>query len=344
MKPVFIGIADTRLSDQEKKLFRQYEPAGYILFQRNITDRMQLKKLTADLRANSRQNIPILIDQEGGRVARMKPPVWPVFPAAARFDALYQKAPVSAIEAVRANSHALALLLQDVGINVDCMPLLDIRDPEGDNIIGDRSFGHNPEQVGALGQAVLDGLAKGSVCGIIKHIPGHGQAKVDSHKALPVVDSPIEILERDLKPFQRLRHAKMAMTAHIIYQAWDKENCASYSSKIIQDIIREKIGFKGLLMSDDIGMNALDGNPVTRALRVFNAGCDIALHCSGKFDEMKAILENMDEIRPESFAALERVTDGFSSASDFDLDIAENKALFDRCIAERDALFLEAAV
>lgn len=343
MKPVFIGIADTRLSDQEKKLFRQYPPAGYILFQRNITDRPQLKKLTAELRDNSEKNIPILIDQEGGRVARMKPPIWPPFPAAARFDEAYQKAPLSAIEAVRANSQALALLLQDVGINVDCMPLLDIRDPEGDNIIGDRSFGNNPEQVAALGQAALDGLQKGGVFGVIKHIPGHGQAKVDSHKALPIVTSDLDILERDLKPFQYLHDAKMAMTAHIIYQAWDRENCASYSPKIIRNIIRKKIGFDGLLMSDDIGMNALDGDPVTRALRVLQAGCDIALHCSGKFEEMEAILKKLDDIKPESLTTLAKITDGWGTTSDFDFDRPEDKSFFNDLIDKRDALLKAAS-
>ncbi|MFT8736240.1 MAG: beta-N-acetylhexosaminidase [Zymomonas mobilis] len=338
MKPVFIGIASPQLSDQEKKLFQQYSPAGYILFQRNITDRLQLKKLTDDLKQNSSKNVPILIDQEGGRVARMKPPVWPAFPTAECFDILYQKAPASAIEAVRANSHALACLLQDVGINVDCMPLLDIRDPEGNNIIGDRSFGNNPEQVAALGQAALDGLENGGVCGVIKHIPGHGQAKVDSHKALPIVDSPLDILERDIKPFQRLHNAKMAMTAHVTYLEWDKENCASYSPSIIRNIIREKIGFNGLLMSDDIGMNALDGDPVTRALRVLEAGCDIALHCSGKFEEMEAILKSVGDIKPESLTALEKIKEGFTSTSDFDLDKAEDKALFDALITKRDSL------
>ncbi|MFT9099086.1 MAG: beta-N-acetylhexosaminidase [Zymomonas mobilis subsp. pomaceae] len=337
MKPVFIGIEGPHLTPQEKILFKEVNPAGYILFQRNITNRIQLRNLTDMLHDISGWNIPILIDQEGGRVARMRPPIWPSFPAAGCFDALYQKAPMTAIEAVRANTTALAYLLQDVGINVDCMPLLDIRDPKGHNIIGDRSFSDNPEQVAALGQAALDGLATGGICGVIKHIPGHGQAQVDSHKMLPIVEAPLTILERDIIPFQRLKSAKMAMTAHVIYTEWDKRNCATYSPFVICKIIRQKIGFEGLLMSDDIGMEALEGDAVTRATRVLKAGCDVVLHCSGQYEEMHNILYAIDDISSEASNRLQQATASFKPI-DFNFDKPEDKAHFDGLIAKRDAL------
>jgi beta-N-acetylhexosaminidase len=304
MQPLFLGLAGLALNDDERALFRAANPAGYILFKRNVDSPDQVRALTQSLRDLAGRDVPILIDQEGGRVARLRPPHWPEFPTGERFGLLYDKAPITAIEACRLNALALAALLKDLGINVDCLPLLDVRDTQGHDIIGDRSFGTEPMVVSALGKAVLDGFRAGGICGVVKHIPGHGRARADSHLELPVVTASRDELERDFEPFRRLADAPMAMTAHITYTALDAERCATLSPDVI-DFIRNDIGFGGLLMSDDLGMHAL-GNPQSgghppgsnalqdfgaRALASLDAGCDIALHCSGDFNEMRSIVE-----------------------------------------------------
>ena len=304
MQPLFLGLAGLALNDNERALFRAANPAGYILFKRNVDSPDQVRALTQSLRDLAGRDLPILIDQEGGRVARLRPPHWPEFPTGERFGLLYDKAPITAIEACRLNALALAALLKDLGINVDCLPLLDVRDTQGHDIIGDRSFGAEPMVVSALGKAVLDGFKAGGICGVVKHIPGHGRARADSHLELPVVTASREELERDFEPFRRLADAPMAMTAHITYTALDAARCATLSPDVI-DFIRQDIGFGRLLMSDDLGMHAL-GNPQSgghppgsnalqdfgaRALASLDAGCDIALHCSGDFNEMRSIVE-----------------------------------------------------
>ncbi|MGQ0659517.1 beta-N-acetylhexosaminidase [Sphingosinicella sp.] len=290
MLSAIFSLSGPALTDAEQTLFGGADPAGYALFARNCVDRAQLRALTDTLRdLSGRADVPILIDQEGGRVARMKPPEWPAFPAGEAFAALYEKAPISAIEAARVNGTALGLILAEVGVNVDCLPLLDVRQPGANDVIGDRALGDEPMKVAALGRAMLDGLGAGGCVGVIKHMPGHGRAMADSHKELPVVDATDEELEIDVAPFRALNDAPMAMTAHVLYRCWDAERPASISPTIIAGIIRDRISFGGLLMSDDIGMEALSGTPVERARAVIDAGCDLALHCSGKLDEMEAI-------------------------------------------------------
>jgi beta-N-acetylhexosaminidase len=287
--------------------------------------------LTDSLRdLTGRPDLPILIDQEGGRVARMKPPEWPAFPAAERFAHLYEAAPSSAIEAVRSNARALALMLQSVGINVDALPLLDVRQEGASDIIGDRALGSDPMQVAALGRAVLDGLASAGVVGIVKHMPGHGRALVDSHEELPVVTAPAEDLEIDLEPFERLAWAPMGMTAHVVYTAWDPDRPASLSPIVIGDIIRGRIGFDGFLMSDDLGMEALRGDFGDRAAGVVAAGCDVALHCSGKLDEMIAIAAAVPEMSADGEARLARAMAGTM--------VEGEGPEFADAIAKRDAL------
>ena len=295
------------LSPDEQRFFRDATPAGFILFRRNCENPRQLQRLTDSLRnLTGRADLPILIDQEGGRVARMRPPEWPAFPAAERFARLYEAAPSSAIEAVRSNARALALMLRSCGINVDALPLLDVRQEGATDIIGDRALGSEPMQVAALGRAVLDGLRSAGVVGIVKHMPGHGRALVDSHKELPVVTASAEELDVDLEPFERLASAPMGMTAHVVYAAWDPDRPASMSPVIIHEIIRGRIGFDGWLMSDDIGMEALQGDFGSRAAGVIAAGCDAALHCSGKMDEMVAIASAVPAMSPEGEARLAR--------------------------------------
>jgi beta-N-acetylhexosaminidase len=307
MQAAIYGLKGLQATSSERDFLRDSEPAGIILFKRNCESREQLRRLTDSLRElTGRGDLPVLIDQEGGRVARMKPPEWPAFPAADRFAHLYRAAPSSAMEAARANARAIALLLREVGINVNALPLLDVRQPGASDIIGDRALGNEPMQVAALGRAVLEGMASAGVVGIIKHIPGHGRALVDSHKELPVVTSSADELRSDLEPFERLSGAPMGMTAHVVYTAWDPERPASMSPTIIRDVIRELIGFTGWLMSDDIGMDALTGDFGSRAAGAVTAGCDAALHCSGEMDEMIAVARSVPEMNADSEARLAR--------------------------------------
>ena len=331
MKPLFLGLAGPVLSADERAFFAAHNPAGYILFRRNCVDRAQMKALTDDLRALSgRADLAVLIDQEGGRVARMAPPEWPAFPTAEAFDQLYDIAPMTAIEAVRANAQAIAALLVEVGVNVDCLPLLDVRDPAGHDIIGDRSFGAEPMRVAALGKATIEGLRAGGVVGVIKHVPGHGRAMADSHVELPVVDADAAALERDLAPFIRLADAPMAMTAHVVYPAWDAAECASLSATVIGQVIRGRIGFDGLLMSDDLGMQALSGDFATRARGVLAAGCDIVLHCSGDMAEMVAVAGAVGEIGDVARVRLDRAMATVAGA--------QPVAAYAELAAKRDAL------
>jgi beta-N-acetylhexosaminidase len=307
MKPVIYGLSGPTLTADERAFFSEAQPAGYILFRRNIVDRAQLRALTDDLRAlHGRDDLLVMIDQEGGRVARMQPPVWPAFPPGAAFDRLYDLAPSSAIAAARANARAIALTLADVGITVDALPLLDVRQEGASDIMGDRTLGAEPMRVAALGRAMLEGLADGGVVGIVKHMPGHGRALVDSHHDLPVVDANLNALETDLAPFRTLRNAPIGMTAHVVYTEWDAERPASLSPTIIAGIIRGAIGFDGLLMSDDLDMKALSGTIPDRAAATVAAGCDLALNCWGRMADMVGIAEQLSDIGEESRARLDR--------------------------------------
>jgi len=333
MQAAIYGLEGLALKDDERSFFRDSEPAGFVLFRRNCESHEQMLRLTDSLRAlNGRDDVPILIDQEGGRVARMRPPEWPAFPPAERFAILYRAAPSSAIEAVRANARALALMLRSVGVNVNALPLLDVRQEGASDIIGDRALGSEPMQVAALGRAVLDGMASAGVVGIIKHIPGHGRALVDSHKELPVVTAGADELESDLEPFERLASAPMGMTAHVVYTAWDSERPASLSPVVIRDIIRERIGFDGWLMSDDLGMEALKGDFASRAAGVVAAGCDVALHCSGKMDEMVEVASSVPSMSAEGHDRLARAM--ASTRLDLEgIDFAEEIAKRDQLLA-----------
>ena len=297
MTPAIFGCSGLTLTDDERAFFRDCDPAGYILFGRNVESREQLRALTDELRdLHGRDRLLISIDQEGGRVARMKPPVWAAFPPGARFAELYEVAPASAIAAARANAEALALDLAEVGITVDYLPLLDVRQEGAHDVIGDRALGSEPLRVAALGRAILDGLARGGVTGCVKHMPGHGRAMVDSHKDLPVVTASAEELETDLAPFRRLADAPIGMSAHIRYTAWDAHNPATLSRRVIDEIIRGEIGFSGLLLSDDIDMEALSGSVPERSERAISAGCDLVLNCWAKMDDMIGIAERLPAV------------------------------------------------
>jgi beta-N-acetylhexosaminidase len=307
MQAAIYGFEGLELTASERAFFRDCDPAGFILFKRNCESREQLRRLTDSLRdLTGRPEVPILIDQEGGRVARMKPPEWPAFPAGLRFAELYAIAPSSAIEAARANARAIGLMLRDVGVNVDALPLLDVRQEGASDIIGDRALGSAPMQVSALGRAVLDGLASAGVVGIVKHIPGHGRALVDSHHELPIVTASADALEEDLEPFERLSSAPMGMMAHVVYTAWDPEHPASQSPTVIEQIVRQRIGFGGFLMSDDSNMNALSGTQAERASACVAAGCDVALPCNGVLADNMEIAGALGEISIDGAERLAR--------------------------------------
>jgi beta-N-acetylhexosaminidase len=307
MKPVIFGTSGHALTSDERAFFKEADPLGYILFKRNCGDVAQMKALTDSLRdLSGRADLPILIDQEGGRVARMVPPEWPAFPAGAAFDALYDIAPISAIEAARANAQALAMMLAEVGVTVNCAPLLDVRQAEVTPAIGDRAFGGDPMRVAALGQAMLEGMRRGGVVGVVKHMPGHGRALVDSHYDLPRVTADGDALEVDLEPFTRLNDAPMGMTCHVVFDAWDSQRPATLSSRVIAEIIRGRIGFDGLLMTDDIDMKALSGTAGEKASQALAAGCDVVLDCWARMDEMVEIAGLIGEATPECVMRLER--------------------------------------
>ena len=280
MIPAIFGCIGHQLTDEERDFFRAADPAGYILFGRNCENPQQLRALTDELRAlHGRENLLISIDQEGGRVARLRPPHWSNYPAGEAFDRLYALAPASAIEAARVNAHAMALELSAMGITVDFHPPLDVRQPSAHDVIGDRALGNDPMQVAAIGRAILDGLAAGGVAGCIKHMPGHGRSTCDSHKEMPTVDAGPEELEQDIAPFRALKSALIGMTGHLKFPVWDADNPATLSPTIIADVIRGQIGFDGLLLTDDIDMQALDGTIPDRAARAHAAAailCSIA--------------------------------------------------------------------
>ena len=307
MTPAIFGIAGLTLSPEERDFFRDVDPAGYILFKRNIDNREQIRALTDALRAlHGRDELFICIDQEGGRVARMRPPQWIGLPSGETFDLLYRRAPASAIEAARVNAQILAMELAEVGITVDCHPPLDVRQPGAHDVIGDRALGSDPMQVAALGRAILDGLAKGGVIGCIKHMPGNGRTVCDTHKDLPTVSASAEELETDLAPFRSLNYAPVGMTGHLLFPVWDAQNPSTLSPTIIADVIRGQIGFDGLLLTDDIDMEALSGTIPERAERAIAAGCDIVLNCWAKMDDMQGIVERCGTMRAESLARLDR--------------------------------------
>lgn len=306
MTPAIFGLSSTTLTADERAFFRDADPAGYILFGRNVETRAQLRALTDDLRSvHGRDRLLITIDQEGGRVARMKAPEWDRYPTGEAFDRLFDLAPASAIEAARCNAEALGLDLAEAGITSDCWPLLDVRQPGAHDVIGDRALGSEPNRVAALGRAILDGLARAGVAGVVKHMPGHGRALADSHKELPTVTATEEELETDIAPFKALAHAPIAMTSHILYTAWDPANPATQSPFVIGEIIRRKIGFTGLLLTDDLDMEALTGSIPERAALSLSAGCDLALNCWAKMEDMVGIAHACPVISEGSAARLE---------------------------------------
>ncbi|MFZ2101861.1 MAG: beta-N-acetylhexosaminidase [Oricola sp.] len=290
-KAMITGCAGTAFTDNEAAFLTREKPWGLILFARNIGTADEIRALTAQFRRLvGRENAPVFIDQEGGRVQRIREPITQSYPSGAAIGDLYRLDAEAGMRAARAMSRLHAADLLPLGINADCMPVLDVPVKGAHDVIGNRAYGNDPETVATLGREAALGLLDGGVLPVIKHIPGHGRAFADSHKALPVVDTPLEELRaHDFPPFRALHAMPMAMTAHVVYTAIDPEHPATTSPKVIADIVRGEIGFDGLLMSDDVSMHALSGDFGSRTESIFGAGCDVVLHCNGVMDEMVAV-------------------------------------------------------
>jgi len=294
-----LSVSGHALTEGERTLLARVNPWGIILMGRSCGDAAQVTALTSEIRETTGRDTLVFIDQEGGRVRRIRPPVWPDFPAPLTWLPLYRQNPEQGREAVWLHHRLMAAELEPMGIRADCAPVVDIHHIGKHKIVGDRALGETPDEVAVLAQAALDGLAAGGVAGVIKHMPGHGRAEVDSHETLPVVRASRAEVEQDIAPFRAVRHATMGMTAHLAYAALhDETTPATLSSKIIADIIRTEIGFDGLLMTDDLGMKALGGSLASRATRALAAGCDVILHCSG-LDAWGKVLRDPEQVLRE---------------------------------------------
>lgn len=296
------GVSGLALTADERAFIRAERPWGFILFKRNIETPAQVASLVDELRGLiGNADAPVLIDQEGGRVQRLGPPHWPVYPPGAVFGALYDIDPQLGFQAARLSSRLIAADLIDLGITVDCLPLADVPIEGSDAVIGNRAYGTEPGKVAAIARAVTEGLEQGGVLPVLKHIPGHGRATADSHFRLPTVDTAREELDRtDFAAFLPLADLPMAMTAHVVFSALDPVHPATTSATIIRQVIRGVIGFQGLLMSDDVSMNALAGSIAERTQAIVNAGCDMVLHCNGKLDEMRDVAAETPELTGEA--------------------------------------------
>jgi beta-N-acetylhexosaminidase len=322
---VILGMAGERLSPDERRFFAAADPLGFALFRRNCASRDQVRALVEELReAVGREDAPVLIDQEGGRVARLRPPEWRAYPAAAMIAALPEPL---ALEAAHLSARLIAEDLFELGITVDAAPVLDLPRPGADPVIGDRAWGTDPPRVAALGRAVCDGLLEGGVLPIIKHIPGHGRARVDSHKALPRVDDEPAVLRRtDFAPFRTLAGMPWAMTAHIVYTAIDETAPATLSRTVIDSVIRGEIGFDGVLISDDVSMGALAGSLAERTTRALDAGCDLVLHCNSDIEEMREIAAAARPLTAQAHARIARAERlRRNRREDFDARAAERR-------------------
>ncbi|MET3966488.1 MULTISPECIES: beta-N-acetylhexosaminidase [Bradyrhizobium] len=298
------GVSGTELTAAEREFIRAERPWGFILFKRNVEAPAQVAALVEELRAAAGTvDAPVLIDQEGGRVQRLGPPHWPVYPPGAIFSTLYDTDSVLGLTAARLSARLIASDLADLGITVDCLPLADVPVPGADAVIGNRAYGTEPGKVAAIARAVTEGLEQGGVLPVLKHIPGHGRATADTHFKLPTVDAPRDELDRtDFAAFKPLADLPMAMTAHVVFSAVDPAHPATTSATMITQVIRGVIGFQGLLMSDDVSMNALSGDIAERTRAIFAAGCDMALHCNGNIEEMREVAGQTPELSGTALA------------------------------------------
>jgi beta-N-acetylhexosaminidase len=330
---VFItSLAGPTISANERAFFREAQPWGLIIFKRNVNMPQQVAELTSTFRDIVGWAAPVLVDQEGGRVQRLGPPHWPAYPSGRLYGALYDRDPATGLAAARLAGHLIAADLAAVGIDVDCLPLADMPVPGSDPVIGDRAYGSEPGKVAAIAGSIAQGLMAGGVLPVLKHLPGHGRARVDSHHGLPVVDTDRATLEStDFAAFRSLAALPLGMTAHVVFSAIDPVAPATTSVTMVREVIRGFIGFQGLLMSDDISMGALTGTLAQRAQAALAAGCDLVLHCNGDLAEMSAIAAVVPELAGEALARSDAALAQRSAPEDFDLEAA--RALFARMIA-----------
>lgn len=328
IRAFIVGVSGFVLTDEERVFLREQQPWGFILFKRNVDTPAQVAGLVRELRAAvGRDDAPVLIDQEGGRVQRLAPPHWPSYPPGAVFSALYDQDPAVGLEAARLSSRLIAADLTDLGITVDCLPLADVPVAGADAVIGNRAYGTEPGKVAAIARAVTEGLEQGGVLPILKHIPGHGRATADSHMALPRVDTPAaELARTDFAAFKPLADLPMAMTAHVVFSALDAAQPATTSATMIEQVIRGAIGFQGLLMSDDVSMNALEGTIAERTRAIVTAGCDMVLHCNGKMDEMRQAAAETPVLSGAALGRADRALASRQAPQPFDR-VAARKAL-----------------
>lgn len=328
------GVSGTELGAEERDFIRSEQPWGFILFKRNIETPAQISRLIRELReAIDEPDAPVLIDQEGGRVQRLGPPNWPVYPPGAAFGTLYDIDPALGLSAARLSARLIAADLSELGITVDCLPLADVPVAGADAVIGNRAYGTEPAKVAAIARAVTEGLEQGGILPVLKHIPGHGRATADTHFKLPVVGTSRKELERtDFAAFQPLADLPMAMTAHVVFSALDPAHPATTSATIIEQVIRGVIGFQGLLMSDDVSMNALAGTVAERTRAIVTAGCDMVLHCNGKLDEMREVARETPELSGKALERARRALASRKAPQAFDrlAARAELDALMDR--------------
>ncbi len=339
-KAMILGCAGHRITAREAALFAAERPWGLILFARNIGDAAQVAELTAHFRdLVGRPDAPVFIDQEGGRVQRIRAPIARRYPPARPIGALHAADRAAGLDAAHLMGRLIAADLTPLGITVDCLPVLDVPQPGSHDVIGDRAFASDPDTVIALGQALADGLIAGGVLPVMKHIPGHGRTRVDSHSSLPRVDAPLAELRRvDFAPFVALSHLPMAMTAHIVFAAIDAERPATTSAQVINDIVRGAIGFDGLLVSDDLFMDALSGDLPSRTRACLSAGCDIALICHDAGDDMEAVMNAVPDLTGASMARAERAlafaTQTPSEPAATPQHVADLNDRFDRLLAQ----------
>lgn len=325
------GLAGLSISADERAFLRAARPWGLILFTRNIRAPEQVIELTRSFRDILGWDAPVLVDQEGGRVQRLAPPHWPVYPPGARYGELYDRDPAVGLSAARLAGHLIAADLKAVGIDVNCLPIADVPVPGGDPVIGDRAYGTEPGQVAAIAGAVAAGLEAGGVLPVLKHLPGHGRAAADSHHRLPVVDTDRQTLEAtDFAAFRPLNELPLGMTAHVVFSAIDPIAPATTSVTMVGDVIRGFIGFRGLLMSDDISMKALSGSIAERSRATIAAGCDLVLHCNGDLAEMTAVAANVPALAGEAARRAEAALSRRSAAEEF--DAVEARAIFNRMV------------
>lgn len=326
------GLAGLALAAGERAFLREAQPWGLIIFKRNVSTPAQVQELISSFRDVVGRDAPVLVDQEGGRVQRLGPPQWPAYPPGARYGELYDRDPAVGLAAARLAGHLIASDLRPLGIDVDCLPIADVPVAGGDPVIGDRAYGSEPGKVAAIAGAIAQGLLAGGVLPVLKHLPGHGRATADSHHRLPVVDANRATLEAtDFAAFRPLAGLLLGMTAHVVFSAIDPASPATTSATMVQQVIRGFIGFQGLLMSDDVSMNALSGTLAERSQASLRAGCDVVLHCNGDLAEMTAVANVTPELSGEAARRADAALAARCAPEEFDVAAARN--IFNRMIA-----------